>query len=52
LPLFAGLMRWLLNLIKSVFAGRPTRTDRSALMGMYLNESNSLRKRKPNRERA
>ena len=45
-------MRWLLNLLINVFGMRQKRTDRRALMGMYLNESNSLRKRKPNRERA
>jgi hypothetical protein len=45
-------MSWFLTWIRSVFAFRRKSTERSALMGMYLNESNSAGKRKTNRERA
>jgi len=45
-------MRWLLNLLKSLFAPRPKKTDRAQLLGMYLGESNHTGRRKPNRDRA
>ncbi len=45
-------MRWLWNLIGRLFAFRENASKRHHLMGMYLDESNSRGRRKPNRERA
>jgi hypothetical protein len=45
-------MRWLFNLIANLFSTRQAATKKRHLMGMYLNESNSRGRRKPNRERA
>ncbi len=44
-------MRWLLTLLRSLFGARRD-NGRHQLMGMYLDESNNLRKRKTNRDRA
>lgn len=48
-PLF---MRWLLNLLKSLFTPRPRKTGRAELLEMYLGESNHTGRRKANRDRA
>jgi hypothetical protein len=45
-------MRWLMNLLKSLFASRPKKTSRGELLGMYLGESNHTGRRKSNRDRA
>jgi hypothetical protein len=45
-------MRWLLNLLKSLFSSRPQKTGRAELLGMYLGESNHTGRRKSNRDRA
>lgn len=45
-------MRWLINLLKSLFSSRPRKTGRGELLGMYLGESNHTGRRKPNRDRA
>ena len=45
-------MRWLLNFIRNLFGGSARPSGRGRLLGMYFDENNSGRTRKPNRERA
>jgi hypothetical protein len=46
------MIRWLINLLKSLFSSRPQKTDRARLLGMYFGESNHSGRRKSNRDRA
>jgi hypothetical protein len=43
-------MRWLFNVIRSLFSSRASNITRPQLLGMYFQESNQTR-RKPNRAR-
>jgi hypothetical protein len=46
------IMRWLLNLFRSLFGARATSVNRPQLLGMYFDESNKPGRKKANRDRS